>query len=384
MALMDFIKKQFVDVIHWTEESDGVLSYRYPMQDMEIQTGAQLTVRESQMAGFVNEGVMADVFSPGRHKLTTQVLPLLTNLMHWDKLFDAPFKSDVYFFSTRLQMDRKWGTPNSVTIRDKDFGAVRLRAFGIYSYRIADPKLFHKEVAGTRETCTVSDLDGQLRNSMIAAMTNAFGGAGVAFLDMAGNQTGFAEAVKKAAEPMFAKMGLALDTLIVENISLPEEIQKMLDTRIGMNMIGDMNKYTQFQTANAIPIAAANEGGGIAAIGAQLAAGVGIGNQMAGAMLGGMMGNQQAFGPGGAPGAAPAAVIQGTSPGGLGGSGSPDSGTGGVGGTGGGGGNVSGSGGANVDDISATLEKLHALVGKGILSQAEFDTKKAELLAKLG
>ena len=359
MALMDFIKKQFIDVIHWTEEADGVLAYRYPMQDMEIQNGAQLTVRESQMAGFVNEGLMADVFNPGRFKLTTQTLPLLTNLMNWDKLFDSPFKSDVYFFSTRLQLDRKWGTPNPITIRDKDFGAVRLRAFGIYSYRITDPKLFHKEVSGTRETYTVADLDGQLRNSMIAAMTNAFGGSGVAFLDMAGNQLAFADAVRKQAEPMFAKMGLALDTLVVENISLPEEIQKMLDTRIGMNMIGDMNKYTQFQTANAIPIAAANEGGGIAAMGAQLAAGVGIGNQMAGAMIGAMAQNQ----PGVAPGAAPGAAVPGIGPAPIGGSGS-----------------AAGS----IDDITATLEKLHGLVGKGILSQAEFDTKKAELLAKLG
>ena len=354
MALMDFIKKQFIDVIHWTEETDGVLACRYPMQDMEIQNGAQLTVRESQMAGFVNEGVMADVFNPGRFKLTTQTLPLLTNLMNWDKLFDSPFKSDVYFFSTRLQLDRKWGTPNPITIRDKDFGAVRLRAFGIYSYRIADPKLFHKEVSGTRETYTVADLDGQLRNSMIAAMTNAFGGSGVAFLDMAGNQLAFADAVRKQAEPMFAKMGLALDTLVVENISLPEEIQKMLDTRIGMNMIGDMNKYTQYQTANAIPIAAANEGGGIAAMGAQLAAGVGIGNQMAGAMIGAMAQNQ----PGVAPGAAPGAAVPGIGP--------------------------AAGGGTSIDDITSTLEKLHGLVGKGILSQAEFDTKKAELLAKLG
>jgi membrane protease subunit (stomatin/prohibitin family) len=361
MALMDFIKKQFIDVIHWTEETDGVLAYRFPMQDMEIQNGAQLTVRESQMAGFVNEGIMADVFNPGRFKLTTQVLPLLTNLMNWDKLFDAPFKSDVYFFSTRLQLDRKWGTPNPITIRDKDFGAVRLRAFGIYSYRITDPKLFHKEVSGTRETYTVADLDGQLRNSMIAAMTNAFGASGVAFLDMAGNQLAFAEAVRKQADPMFAKMGLGLDTLVVENISLPEEIQKMLDTRIGMNMIGDMNKYTQFQTANAIPIAAANEGGGIAAMGAQLAAGVGIGNQMAGAMIGGMLGNQG--NPGGGMAGAAATV---------GGSGPQGNGTAGS------------AAGSSIDDITATLEKLHGLVGKGILSQAEFDTKKAELLAKLG
>ena len=349
MALMDFIKKQFIDVIHWTEESNGVLACRYPMQDMEIQNGAVLTVRESQLAAFVNEGTMADVFQPGRYKLSTQTLPVLTNLMNWDKLFDSPFKSDVYFFSSRLQLDRKWGTPNPVTIRDKDFGMVRLRAFGIYSFRLADAKAFHREVSGTRETYTVDDLDGQLRNSMIAAMTNAFGSSGVPFLDMAGNQTAFAAAVRKEAEPMFARLGLALDTLVVENISLPEEIQKMLDTRIGMNMIGDMNRYTQFQTANAIPIAAANEGGGLASIGANLAAGVGIGNQMAGAMIGAMSGQSAAPA---APAAVPAAAaVTPAAP--------------------------------SIDEITATLEKLHGLVGKGILSQAEFDTKKAELLAKL-
>jgi len=352
MALMDFIKKQFIDVIHWTEEANGILAWRYPMRDMEIQNGAQVTVRESQLAAFVNEGTMADVFQPGRYKLTTQTLPLLTNLMNWDKLFDSPFKSDVYFFATRLQLDRKWGTPNPVTIRDRDFGMVRLRAFGIYSYRLADPNLFHREVSGTREVYTVDDLDGQLRNSMIAAMSNAFGASGVPFLDMAGNQAAFAAAVKKEADPLFARLGLALDTLVVENISLPEEIQKMLDTRIGMNMIGDMQRYTQFQTANAIPIAAANEGGGLAAMDANLAAGVGIGNQMAGAMLG-------ALTPSGAPGAAAAPTAAPLPGAGLGGSGAP------------------------LDDISATLEKLHGLVGKGILSQAEFDAKKAELLARL-
>jgi membrane protease subunit (stomatin/prohibitin family) len=295
---------------------------------------------------------MADVFQPGRYKLTTQTLPLLTNLMNWDKLFDSPFKSDVYFFATRLQLDRKWGTPNAVTIRDKDFGAVRLRAFGIYSYRLTDAKTFHREVSGTREVYTVDDLDGQLRNSMIAAMTNAFGASGVSFLDMAGNQTAFAQAVRKEAEPMFARLGLALDSLVVENISLPEEIQKMLDTRIGMNMIGDMNRYTQFQTANAIPIAAANEGGGLASMGANLAAGVGIGNQMAGAMMGAMtQGGAAPAGAAAVPAPAPAATPA-AAPG--------------------------------IDEITATLEKLHGLVGKGILSQAEFDTKKAELLAKLG
>src|SRR5207249_7767562 len=136
MSIRDFLKKQFIDVIHWTEPGDGILAYRYPMQDMEIQNGGQLTVRESQMAAFVNEGTIADIFKPGLYTLNTHTLPILTNLQNWDKAFQSPFKSDVYFFSTRLQINQRWGTPNSITIRDKEFGAVRLRAFGIYSYRL--------------------------------------------------------------------------------------------------------------------------------------------------------------------------------------------------------------------------------------------------------
>ena len=154
MALMDFIKKQFIDIIEWTETGDGTLAWRFPMAEMEIQNGGSLTVRESQMAVFVNEGKVADVFGPGMYKLTTQTLPVLTYLKNWDKLFESPFKSDVYFFSTRQQIDQKWGTPQPITIRDKDFGAVRLRAFGNYAYRIADPKLFHTEISGTRERYT--------------------------------------------------------------------------------------------------------------------------------------------------------------------------------------------------------------------------------------
>jgi len=270
-------------------------------------------------------------------------------------MFASPFKSDVYFFSTRLQLDRKWGTPTPITIRDKDFGAVRMRAFGIYSYKIADPGLFYKEISGTRDAYTVADLDGQIRNTVIAALSAAFGASNVAFLDMAGNQGLLADTVKKQMEPMFARMGLALDTLVVENVSLPEEIQKQLDTRIGMNMIGDMNRYTQYQTANAIPIAAANEGGGLAGMGANLAVGMGIGNQMAASM--GNIGQQQPPAPGG----------------GMGGGGAPAPA-----------GGPAPAGASPVDDVMATLEKLHGLVGKGILTQQEFDTKKAELLKKLG
>ena len=336
MSLFDFAKKQFIDVIQWTEPEDGILASRYEMMDMEIQNGASLTVRESQLAVFVNEGMVADVFTPGRYTLTTQTLPVLTNLKNWDKLFEAPFKSDLYFFSTRLQLDRKWGTPTPITIRDPEFGMVRLRAFGIYAYRLVDAKKFHVEISGTREIYTVEELDGQLRNTMIAAMSDLFAQAGVAFIDMAANQDELAARLQEKLAPTFTRYGLVLDNLVVQNISLPEELQTMLDQRIRMNMMGDVNKYTQFQTAQAIPIAAANEGG-LAGLGAGLGVGAGIGQAMAGAMLP----NVTAMA-----GAATAVVAQ-------------------------------------AEDIPALLEKLHELTIKGVLTAAEFEAKKAELLKKL-
>ena len=173
MALMDFIKKQFIDIIEWVEPGDGTLAWRYPIADREIQYGGSLTVRESQLAVFVNEGKVADVFGPGMHKLTTQTLPVLTYLKNWDKLFQSPFKSDVYFFSTRQQIDQRWGTTQPVAIRDKDFGAVRLRAFGNYAYRIADAKKFHTEISGTRDSYTATELDGQLRALMLQHISDA-------------------------------------------------------------------------------------------------------------------------------------------------------------------------------------------------------------------
>ena len=250
MALMDFIKKQFIDVIDWVESGDGVLAWRFPMQDREIQNGAVLTVRETQKAVFINEGTLADVFSPGRHTLTTQTLPLLTNLRHWDKLFASPFKSDVYFFSTRQQVDQRWGTTQPVTLRDKDFGAVRLRAFGNYSYRIADPRLFHTEISGTRDTYTVAELEGQLRALMLQHLSDAVASAGVPFLDLAANQVDFAAALQRTVAPEFAKIGLQLDAVTLQNVSLPDELQKVLDQKIGMGMVGkDMGQFMQYQTA---------------------------------------------------------------------------------------------------------------------------------------
>ena len=338
MGIKDFLKKQFIDVIQWTESSDGMLAYRYPMQDFEIQYGASLTVRESQMAVFVNEGTVADVFGPGRYKLTTQTLPLLTNLMNWDKLFESPFKSDVYFFSTRLQLNQKWGTANPITIRDKEFGAVRLRAFGIYSYKIFDPRAFHVHVSGTREQYTVTELDGQLRNTIVASISDLFAQSGIPFLDMAANQDEFGNQIKLKLDPEFKRLGIGLDTLQVQNLSLPDELQKILDQRIGMGLIGDMTRYTQYQTAQSIPIAAANEGG-LAGAGAGLGAGLTIGQTMASAMASSMANPAQ-------PQAAKPAA-------------------------------------ESAADVTALLEKLHDLMTKGVLSKEEFEAKKAEMLKKL-
>ena len=349
MALMDFIKKQFIDIIQWTEDGDGTLAWRFPMRDMEIQNGGQLVVRESQMAIFVNEGQVADVFTPGTYKLTTQTLPVLTYLKNWDKLFESPFKSDVYFFSTRQQIDQKWGTPQPITIRDKDFGAVRLRAFGNYAFRIADPKLFHTEISGTRESYPVADLEGQLRGLVLQNISNAIAGSGLPFLDLAANQVAFADALAKELQPAFAKIGLQLEGMTVQNVSLPEELQKILDQKIGMGMVGnDMGKFMQYQTAQAIPKfaeGAGSGGGGIAGDAMGLGAGMALGQVLAQNLQAGLQGA------GVAAQAAPAAAAA--------------------------------SVGVKPEDVMATLEKLGELKAKGILTQEEFDAKKAELLKKL-
>ncbi|WP_368500471.1 SPFH domain-containing protein [Methyloversatilis discipulorum] len=335
MGIGDFIKKQFIDVLQWNEDGDGVLAWRYPMQDSEIQYGAKLTVRESQMAVFVNEGKVADVFGPGLHTLNTSTLPLLTYLQNWDKLFESPFKSDVYFFSTRLQLGRKWGTPQPVTVRDKDFGMVRLRAFGMYSYKLADPKKFFTEISGTRDTYTVDDLEMQLRNLVVSTMSSTLGNSAAPFLDMAANLGVMSDAVKAAMTPVFERYGVAIDNFAVESISLPEELQKALDTRISMGMAGNMATYTQYQTASAIPLAAQNEGG-LAGIGASLGAGLTMGQVMTEAMR-----TAQA----GATTSAPAA--------------------------------------AATEAPEVRLGKLKSLLDGGLITQTDYDAAKAEVIRQI-
>lgn len=285
MALGDFLRKQFVDVIQWTESGPGILMHRVPMRDLEIQTGAALTVRETQAALFVNEGRTADLFGPGLHKLVTANLPLLTNLMNWDKAFASPFKSDVYFFSTRLQTAQRWGTPQPITIRDREFGAVRLRGFGTYAFRLADPARFQSTVGATDAEYTVDQLEPQLRTAILSGFTQAFANAQLPFLDLAANQAALGAQVQAAIAPAFQQLGLALETFTVENLSLPDELQKRLDERISMNMVGDLRAYTQFQAAQSLPIAAANPGG-LGAMGAGLGAAAGMGAIMGDALRG--------------------------------------------------------------------------------------------------
>jgi membrane protease subunit (stomatin/prohibitin family) len=340
MSLGSFIKKQFIDVLQWNEETEGVLAWRYPMQDFEIQNGGILNVRESQLAVFVNEGTIADVFGPGTHKLTTQTLPVLTNLKNWDKLFDSPFKSDVYFFSTRVQTGRKWGTPQPITIRDKDFDMIRVRAFGMYSYRIADARKFFTEISGTREVYTREDVEDQLRGITLATMATSLGSANVPFLDMAANQALMAQQVKGDLAAAFARYGVGLDEFNVASVSLPEELQAALDERIGAGMKGGlsadkMGGFTKFQVASSIPLAAQNEGG-LAGIGAGIGAGAAIGQAMAQGMSGAL-----------APAPAPAAAAPAE------------------------------------DSIENRLLKLKGLLDKGLISAADYDSTKAELLKKL-
>ncbi len=280
MTLKQFLGKQFIDVIQWNEPEDGMLAYRYPMEDMEIQNGGQLTVRESQLAAFVNEGKIADVFRPGLHTLNTRNLPLLTDLLNWDKEFESPFKSDVYFFSTRLQIDQKWGTSTPITIRDKEFGAVRLRGYGIYSYRIADPRIFFIKVTGTRERYYSTELEGQLRETIVARMTDILASSDVSFLDMAKNQAALGQKIAEQMKPAFAALGLELDQFVVESISLPDELAKVMDQRIGMSMAGDLGRFTQFEAAESLEEAATNPGGA-----AGMGVGLGAGAAMAQAVM---------------------------------------------------------------------------------------------------
>ena len=285
MGILDRLSpsSQFIEVIEWLDNTSNTLVYRFPVKDQEIKNGAQLIVRESQAAVFVHEGQIADQFPPGRYTIDGGNTPILSKLGAWKHGFNSPFKSEVYFVNTKQFTDLKWGTPNPVMMRDTDFGMVRLRAFGIYSMRVGEPRDFIKEIAGTNAHFVTEDIEGQLKRTLVSGFSDALAESKIAALDLASNYDELSKLTREKLNVEFQSFGLQLTKFLVENISLPQEVEAAMDKRTSMGVIGDVGRYTQFQAADAMRDAAQNPSGG-AGTGAGLGAGFAVGNAMAGAM----------------------------------------------------------------------------------------------------
>ncbi len=289
MSLIDKVKEaafnQFIEVIEWLDESKDTLVYRFPVAGQEIKNGAQLIVRESQAAVFVFEGQVADVFEPGRYTIDGGNTPILSKLGAWKFGFNSPMKSEVYFVNTKQFTDMKWGTSNPVMLRDADFGIVRLRAFGAYSMRVADPGEFIKQIAGTNAHFQTEDIDVQLKRAIVTEFSDALGELKIPALDLAAQYKEIGDAIRAKINEDFKTYGLEVTKFYVENVSLPPEVEAAMDKRSSMGALGDAQKYMQFQAADALRDAAQNEGGG-AGLGAGLGAGFAVGGQMANAFGG--------------------------------------------------------------------------------------------------
>ena len=281
-----FIKGQFIDVIHWVDDTRDTMVWRFERQGHEIKYGAKLTVREGQAAVFVHEGQLADVFQPGLYMLETNNLPILTRLQHWDHGFRSPFKSEIYFVNTTRFNDLKWGTKNPVIARDPEFGPVRLRAFGTYSMRVTDPGKFMQEIVGTDGEFTADEISFQLRNIIVQEFSRMIAASGIPVLDMAANTQQFGQIVAKAISPTVAAYGLTIPEFYIENISLPDEVEKMLDKRTSMGIVGDLDRFGQYAASEAMLNASNQAGGAGAAMGAGIGAGMGMGMAMGGMQRG--------------------------------------------------------------------------------------------------
>jgi membrane protease subunit (stomatin/prohibitin family) len=298
-------KSQWIEIIEWLDDSPDTLVYRFPVYNQEIKMGAQLIVRENQLALFVNEGQAADLFTPNTYTLSTQNIPIMTTLRGWKYGFQSPFKAEVYFFNTRMFTDLKWGTANPVMMRDHDFGMIRLRAFGSYATRIADAKVFFRSIVGTQSLTSTADILGQLRSTILSRLSDAIAEANIAALDLAAKYDELAAIAVQKIAPEFSAYGLELSKFFIENISLPEEVEAAIDQRTKLGVLGDrMGQYTQMRAADAIGVAAANPGG-IAGAGVGLGAGVAMGNAMGQAFGGASQGNAAPPPPPLAGGAAP-------------------------------------------------------------------------------
>ena len=281
MGILDAIKGQLIDVIEWSDSSNKTMVHKYDMNGKEIMMGAQLTVRESQAAVFVNEGQLADVFGPGRYELSTSNMPILTALKSWKYGFKSPFKSDVYFVNTKQFLNMKWGTSNPVMMRDAEFGMIRLRAFGIYSFKVNDPEAFLKEVFGTSALFTVDGVEGQIKRTLVSGLSDAIAESKIPALDLAANYDELAAYTMNAVNPKLAVLGLTLCSLVVENISLPEEVEKAMDKRTSMGVVGNLDQYAKYQAAEAMREAANNDGSGMAGMGVGMGAGAAMGQMFA-------------------------------------------------------------------------------------------------------
>lgn len=284
MGIWDKIKGEFIDIIEWIDPSRDTMVHRFERHNNEIKNGAKLTVRESQVAVLINEGQLADVFQPGMYTLTTENMPILSTLKGWKYGFNSPFKVEVYFVNTRQFTDLKWGTPNPIMLRDPEFGPIRIRAFGNYSMKVTDAAKFIKEVVGTDGEFTTEKISDQLKNIVVTRFTDAIGEAKMPVLDMAANYDEFSKFIGDKLKPEFQEYGIDMTKLLVSNISLPPNVEEALDKRSSMGIIGDMGKFTQYQTAEAMMAAANNPNGGTAAAGMGMGMGFAMAGQMAGAM----------------------------------------------------------------------------------------------------
>jgi membrane protease subunit (stomatin/prohibitin family) len=337
MSLFNFIRNELIDIIEWVDSTQDTIIYKFPDQKNDIKYGAQLTVRESQVAIFMNEGQIADVYTPGRYQLTTQNMPVLTTLKSWKYGFESPFKADIYFVSTKQFTKLKWGTANPIIVRDPEFKQVRLRAFGTYTLRVTEAAKFLREFAGTTPVVRITDIEEQLRSAIGSKFADAVAEANVSVLDLARNYTELGDQLQPLLRDDFGQYGLELVRFYIENTSLPPEVEAFLDKTTKMNMVGDMARFQQFQTGMAIESAAENPGT------AGTIVGLGLGNLMAGAVQ---------------PAPTPPAA------------GAPAAGTPAAGGT-------------DQAQVLDLLKQLGDLKAAGILTEEEFAAKKAELLARL-
>jgi excisionase family DNA binding protein len=288
MAIWDFLKGELIEIIEWTEDSRDTLTYRFPDQDMAIKNGAQLIVRESQMVQFVYLGEFGDTFGPGKHSLTTDNIPILTRLKSWRFGLESPFKADVYYVVTRLFTGNKWGTSNPVMMRDKDFGIVRLRAFGTYDFRIVDPMLFLKEVAGSDHNFRLEEFSETMRSRLVSVFTDALSTAGIPALDVAARYTELGDALLPLINPVVtAKYGIEIESFIVENVSVPPEVEEAIDKRSSMEAVGDLNEYVKFQLGKGME--AGGGGSGAGGMATELAVGMAIAQQIVQQQGGGLL-----------------------------------------------------------------------------------------------